>query len=90
MSEKESDFLKSLKKTLASTGVALIGILLTFYFGTKAKLAEHDKRINQVEQTTVSKTEYNARVTHIDYINVQVMNQLDKMDEKLDKLIESR
>ena len=70
MSEKENEFLKSLKMTLTialgSSLVVLVGIILTFYFTTNFKIGEHEKRLESVEVNSVHRIEYNG---HIDLQN---------------------
>jgi len=83
MSDRESDFLKALRQTLAialgTTLVALSGLVLTFYFTTKYKVEEHDVRIQAIEDTKVERIEYDAHITTQSVIDNQIIKTLDEI-----------
>jgi len=80
MSEKENEFLKSLKTTLTialgSSLVVLTGILLTFYFTTNFKIGEHDKRLDTMEINSVHRIEYDGHIELQDEVDRNIAESL--------------
>ncbi len=87
MSEKESEFLKNLKRILTiSIGsglVLLVGVLVTFYFTTNFKIGEHDKRIDSMEAEKVSIIEYNGHVRLEEQRSDNIIRRLDEIQQDI-------
>lgn len=84
MSEKESEFLKNLKKTVAvsigSSLVVLIGVLIGFYFTTTYKIGDHDKRLEEMEKEKVGIVKYEGHLKVQEVRDKNIAGTLERIE----------
>ena len=85
MSEQEHLFLKNLRQLIMRAGVSvLVAIIIgagSFFIVTKIQLTDHSKRLNNVEENSVTQLEYQGHINLQDVIDENILSTLDEIKD---------